>query len=360
MLARALRVLGVATVVEPFHRPLWFLVGPSVRPPIGALWSHRSTTTTPPIETADVGALTGVVTSVLEKALEKERRKIMALETEAKEATKSEELQAWAELVVANLWKCNADTRSLEVEDWSTGETRTLTFKKDPKLEVDETFQRCRRLRRGSAVVAGLLNTSRTMTTQLQAALDLDSDDDGAHLDAMLRVAKKFHITIPKATTVEAEVKHRPKTKPSRGSPKTTWTGRTFVAPTSGAPVLIGRNRKENDYLSCVLAKDDDYWLHARGHAGAHVLLQLSKLQRTEQILHDDDLQFAADAAAYYSDAKAESKVTVTVALPKHVLKPPRASPGAVTLRKEYATLIANPDRHRPYHDSALLGTDTG
>ena len=35
----------------------------------------------------------------------------------------------------------------------------------------------------------------------------------------------------------------------------------------------MGRSRRENDYLSMVLARDGDYWLHARGAPGAHVLL---------------------------------------------------------------------------------------
>jgi len=318
-------------------------------------------------EVSPDGRLQRLVDGAVFKALESERRKAASLEKEAKRAAEAEDLANWAQLVVANLWRCDARTKSLEVDDWATGERRVLTFTKDPRTQADEAFRRCRRLRRSSAVVATLLEATNNRTALLEDAATTDD------LDAKLRLARRLGVALPpnlggdaddddsdysddddlpEPTTTTTTTKK--KQHPKRRRQKQKWSGRTFRSPVSGAAVLVGRNRRENDYLSCVLQSDGDYWLHARGHAGAHVVLQLSKLQRQHQILHDDDLQFAADAAAFYSDVKSESKVDVSVALPRHVLKPPRAPPGTVTLREEYATLVAVPDRHRPYHDDSL------
>ena len=122
-----------------------------------------------------------------------------------------------------------------------------------------------------------------------------------------------------------------PKT-PVEKKKKSTWTGRTFTSP-AGVPILVGRSRKENDRLSLVIARDGDYWLHARNAPGAHVLLQLSRAPRYYSEPEPDCLQMAADLAAFYSDLRNEARADVTYTSPKHVTKPPRAPPGAVRLR---------------------------
>lgn len=58
----------------------------------------------------------------------------------------------------------------------------------------------------------------------------------------------------------------------------------------------------------------------------------------------EDDLQFAANLAIFYSDARTERKAAVTTAEPKHITKPRGAPPGAVSLRKEGNTLMGRPD----------------
>ena len=56
------------------------------------------------------------------------------------------------------------------------------------------------------------------------------------------------------------------------------------------------------------------------------------------------DLQFAADLAIFYSDARSEVRFDVTTAQPKHLQKPQRAGPGAVKLRQEESVLTGYPE----------------
>ena len=58
----------------------------------------------------------------------------------------------------------------------------------------------------------------------------------------------------------------------------------------------------------------------------------------------DACLQFAADLAIFYSDARAETSFDVTTSEPKHLLKPRGAPLGAVKLRQESGTLVGRPD----------------
>lgn len=73
------------------------------------------------------------------------------------------------------------------------------------------------------------------------------------------------------------------------------------VRRTSGSPaVLVGRNNLQNDRITFSLARAHELWFHARGVAGAHVLLRLEPGQDVEDV----DLAFAADVAVYFSKAR--------------------------------------------------------
>ena len=66
--------------------------------------------------------------------------------------------------------------------------------------------------------------------------------------------------------------------------------------------VLVGHNNKQNDVLTHSIARPTDIWMHARGVAGAHVLLRISN-DRKEKV-PDEDLQCAADLAAWFSKVR--------------------------------------------------------
>lgn len=80
----------------------------------------------------------------------------------------------------------------------------------------------------------------------------------------------------------------------------------TFVAPGTGAIVLVGRNAAQNDALTRS-AGSGDVWMHADG-PGAHVVLKASAGGPDPA-----DLKFAADLAVYWSKARG-TRTRVTVA----------------------------------------------
>lgn len=70
---------------------------------------------------------------------------------------------------------------------------------------------------------------------------------------------------------------------------------------TPGSPaVLAGRNNLQNDRITFTLARAHELWFHARGVAGAHVLLRLDPGQNPD----DADVEFAADVAVYFSKGR--------------------------------------------------------
>ena len=92
-----------------------------------------------------------------------------------------------------------------------------------------------------------------------------------------------------------------------------------------GYTVLIGKNNRQNDYLTMKVANDNDYWFHTKDIHGSHVILRCGgDMPKMETIIK------CAKIAAYYSKAKFSSNVPVDYTLVKYVKKPNGAVPGYV------------------------------
>ena len=93
-----------------------------------------------------------------------------------------------------------------------------------------------------------------------------------------------------------------------------------------------------NDYLTFRAASPEDYWFHARGWPGAHVVLKTAggKGVPPEEIVRD-----AAALAAWYSGARAEAMADVACTLRKHVRRVKGKAPGKVILSNERVVRVA-------------------
>ena len=330
-----LAVLRGATTLQPSIR--------RAAPTRGSI--HRQPTrlcSTAPTDGADdLETRRSAVLQALEKATQKEANKANALRDEKRKAEAAEALSHRANLIFSNLYRIDATTRTIEVEDWED-DGALVAIDLDPsfrsaKDEADAGFKKARRLRRGSAVVEGLLSES---AERAEALLDLAAECAAAADDDALDIVAKRAAKRGAAPAAKPKPKAPP---PSQKQKRREWTGRTFSSP-AGVPILVGRSRRENDHLSLVIARDGDLWLHARNAPGAHVLLQLSRAPRFYREPDAACLAMAANLAAFYSDLRTEAKADVTYTSPKHISKPPKAPPGAVTLREELGNVVGRPD----------------
>jgi predicted ribosome quality control (RQC) complex YloA/Tae2 family protein len=92
-----------------------------------------------------------------------------------------------------------------------------------------------------------------------------------------------------------------------------------------GFEVLVGRNSRENDFLTHRLAKSLDVWFHVQGYPGSHVILRA----QNREVPFPDILEAAAKAA-YHSKARGSSNVAVDYVLAKNVWRPKGARAGQV------------------------------
>lgn len=93
-----------------------------------------------------------------------------------------------------------------------------------------------------------------------------------------------------------------------------------------GYTIFVGRNNKENDYLTCKFAKKNDVWFHTKDIHGSHVIL---KLDGNEDV-SDDVLFEVAKLTAKHSKAKNSSNVPVDYCKACFVKKPSGSKPGYV------------------------------
>ena len=117
-------------------------------------------------------------------------------------------------------------------------------------------------------------------------------------------------------------------------------TPREFTV--DGYTVLVGKNNKQNDYLTTKIADKDDIWFHTKDIHGSHVILRHPK-----QNIPIDTLEKCAKLAAYYSKAKLSTNVPVDYCPVKFVKKPNGSKPGMVIYTNN-KTLYVNPSIEMP------------
>jgi len=100
--------------------------------------------------------------------------------------------------------------------------------------------------------------------------------------------------------------------------------------------VLAGRTDADNDYLSVVAAKPQDWWFHVRGLAGSHVILRAKPDQEPDR----KTLRGAAAIAAFHSKARSGGTVAVSVTRARCVAKRPGSKSGTVQVRKETVLMV--------------------
>ena len=92
-----------------------------------------------------------------------------------------------------------------------------------------------------------------------------------------------------------------------------------------GFTILVGKNNKQNDYLTLRIADPEDLWMHTKNIPGSHVIIKCAGKE-----VPDNTLLEAAMLAAYFSKAKMSSQVPVDYTMKKHVKKPSGSKPGMV------------------------------
>lgn len=102
-----------------------------------------------------------------------------------------------------------------------------------------------------------------------------------------------------------------------------------------GYTVYCGKNNLQNEYVTFRLAEKTDWWFHAKGTQGSHVLL-VSHGEEPDA----KDFTEAAMIAAYYSRAGEGASVEVDYTKAGNVKKPANGKPGLVIYHSNWSCTV--------------------
>ncbi|MBD9157457.1 MAG: fibronectin-binding domain-containing protein [Lachnospiraceae bacterium] len=102
-----------------------------------------------------------------------------------------------------------------------------------------------------------------------------------------------------------------------------------------GFDIYVGKNNFQNDELTFQFATGNDWWFHAKGAPGSHVIVKANSRE-----LPDRTFEEAGRLAAYYSKNRGGDKVEIDYVQKKQVKKPGGAKPGFVVYYTNYSLMI--------------------
>ncbi len=268
------------------------------------------------------------LTQKLAAILAKLRVKAHTFINRLQESTGADAYRAHADLLMAHLHEWQPGLKSIVLEDFETGLPVTIPLEpeKNAIQNAQLLYKRHQKLKRAKLAVAPLLAEVQAEIDYLEqveaSILQVREDrsiDTSELLQTLLEIKDELINTGYLATPDRVTKTELAETQPH-----------SLTTP-SGFELLIGRNNRQNDRVTFKLATDYDLWFHAQEIAGSHGLLRIPPGAVAEEV----DLQFTANAVAYYSRGRQSQAVAVVYTAPKHVYKPKGAKPGMVVYKHE-------------------------
>jgi predicted ribosome quality control (RQC) complex YloA/Tae2 family protein len=210
------------------------------------------------------------------------QKKQTSLQTELEKASQVEGTVQRAELITSNMYLFTPGVRTATLHDWNQDGALvecTLNGAYDSaSAEADALFQQARKIKRGSQIVGRLLEeVFAAQASLLEIQLDLEAaavseshetvNENVLRLvqDRLVRSAKTTGFRVPTTDTDTSEGgKKQPSSHGKRqvkaavGTPASNL--RKLLSP-GGCTVMVGRNRKGNEYLTFNIARGDDVWM---------------------------------------------------------------------------------------------------
>lgn len=245
---------------------------------------------------------------------EKNEKKIKKLEATINEAKNATQYQLYGELLTANLYALEKGMKEIEVINYYDENSGTVTIPLNPQKTPSENAQRF------------FTRYQKSKTALLMASEQLEkAKEEVVYFDSLLQqveTASTKDISEIREELIEGGYL-RDRHKKSNKNSKNAKPILEKYTSTDGTEILVGKNNKQNDYLTNKIAGKDEIWLHTKDIPGSHVVIRSANPS-------DETILEAAQLAAYFSKARNSSSVPVDFTQIRHVKKPSGAKPGYV------------------------------
>lgn len=259
---------------------------------------------------------------VVQTALERNRKKYELQTKQLQDTQNRDKYKVYGELINTYGYHLEPGSKELTCLNYYTNEDITIPLDptKTPLENAQKYFAKYNKQKRTFEALSELIEETADDIQYLESisnALDIAlTEDDLAQIKEELMqtgyVRRKFTKKKVKLTS-----------KPMH-----------FVS-SDGYHMYVGKNNLQNDELTFDFANGNDWWFHAKGTAGSHVIVKTNGDE-----LPDRTFEEAGRLAAYYSKNRGNDKVEIDYIEKKHVKKPNGAKPGFVVYYTNYSLMI--------------------
>ncbi len=260
---------------------------------------------------------------IVQTALERNIKKYDLQAKQLKDTEKREKYRIYGELINTYGYGVEQGSKSFEALNYYTGEMVTIPL--DPQIPVQENakkyFDKYGKLKRTCEAVTKLLEETGSEVEHLrsvQTALDIALQEEDL-------------VQIKEELMQSGYIRKR---NPGSKRPKITSKPFHYIS-SDGYHMYVGKNNLQNEELTFQTARGNDWWFHAKGAPGSHVIVQTNGDE-----LPDTTFEEAARLAAYYSSNRGADKVEIDYVEKKHVKKPNGSRPGFVVYYTNYSMMI--------------------
>lgn len=250
----------------------------------------------------------------LQIKLDRVNNKIKKQNQELLESEKADDYRVKGELLTSYIYMVQKGMEEVELDNFYDNNSKirvSLNKNLTPSENAQKYFKKYNKLKNASEEISKQikinLEESEYLENSLLAIENCDNDKDLKEIrEELIREGYIKSYRMPKKDI-----------KPNTQYLKYMSSG--------GNLIMVGKNNKQNDYLTLRLADNEDLWFHTKNIPGSHVVLKCAG----KKVL-DEEILEAATLAAYYSKAKMSANVPVDYTIKKHVKKPSGAKPGMV------------------------------
>lgn len=177
--------------------------------------------------------------------------------------------------------------------------------------EAQKLYHQARRLRRSVAAIEPRLAQHRAQRSWLETSLLFLEQSEAV---APLVELEEELDALPRSRQAQRRLRRQ------AGTPQP-----LELRTTRGLRLQVGRNHRQNEWISLRQARRGDLWFHAQECPGSHVVLKAS-----EAVSEGSDQAAAADLAAWFSRARGNGRVPVVMVPAESLQRIAGAGPGTV------------------------------
>lgn len=289
---------------------------PSIFPVLETYYAEKNIVTKMRQKTVDLR-------KIVQNALERNVKKYQLQQKQLKDTEKKEKYRVWGELLNTYGYEVEPGAKSMEALNYYTNEMI--------QIPLDETMTPQENAKKYFDKYSKLKRTREALDTLLQ-----ETGDEIKHLES---IAASLDIASSEEDLVQIKeemMEYGYVKRKNTGGKKVKVTSRPYhYISSDGYDIYVGKNNFQNDELSFKFASGNDWWFHAKGQPGSHVIVK----SKNEE-LPDRTFEEAGKLAAYYSKGRQAPKVEIDYTQKKNLRKPTGGKPGFVVYYTNYSLLI--------------------